>query len=344
MTIEYCYFFNNSASTTMIDISHSILILKNNVFESNFNSPILSLESNLTVYNLTMMNIVCDSLLLGCGISLKSNSYANIDSLDTHNIISQKVNPGLIYSEDSILILNSSFCDNMTSNGRGSCIYSSRSNLTLLSNHFNSAFTTCLYFYQSLISIQNISITNGFFSAIDFDACPLINISGSYFANNKGNLEGGVLYINCKDYHNNEIYTINNCIFRNNSVNINGGAIFIFDGNVLISNSFFIKNTAKYGGAIFFKTSSFEIDLLINSSNFTENRALIEGGAIKSNLNSPKIASDVFCSNNYAYYGENFASFPIRMDFSVFILNSTANGNLKNINSFSLINSNSIDL
>lgn len=50
----------------------------------------------------------------------------------------------------------------------------------------------------------------------------------------------------------------------------------------------------------------------ISSNNFLNNKALSEGGAIKWNDERPYFFNNSF-ENNSAIYGENIASFPIRM-------------------------------
>lgn len=55
----------------------------------------------------------------------------------------------------------------------------------------------------------------------------------------------------------------------------------------------------------------------ISFSNFVNNKALIEGGAIKWNDEKPYCFNNTFI-NNSAIYGENIASFPLRMILNYF--------------------------
>lgn len=55
----------------------------------------------------------------------------------------------------------------------------------------------------------------------------------------------------------------------------------------------------------------------ISFNNFINNKALHEGGAMKWNDEKPVFVNNTF-ENNSAIYGENIASFPIRMIFNFF--------------------------
>lgn len=55
----------------------------------------------------------------------------------------------------------------------------------------------------------------------------------------------------------------------------------------------------------------------ISFSNFVNNKAIIEGGAIKWNDEKPYFFNNTFI-NNSAIYGEDIASFPLRMILNYF--------------------------
>ncbi|CAI2364782.1 unnamed protein product [Moneuplotes crassus] len=95
-----------------------------------------------------------------------------------------------------------------------------------------------------------------------------------------------------------------------------GGAMNILRSNMILSDSEFVKNTAKSGAAI-------AIDCEINSKCenilknivFSSNIAKIQGAGIYYNMHRP-IMSEIVFTNNSAPYGSNIASFPYNIIFS----------------------------
>ncbi len=87
-------------------------------------------------------------------------------------------------------------------------------------------------------------------------------ILNSIFINNYANFNGSAIFWS---YGNDGI--IDNCTFTNNTATVTGGAIFIKGNNNTISNSGFINNTAKTGGAI-----STTNKLNLNKNTFEDNR------------------------------------------------------------------------
>ena len=69
--------------------------------------------------------------------------------------------------------------------------------------------------------------------------------------------------------------------------------------------------------------------LIIKDNIFANNFALLEGGAIKWNDEMPIISNNTFW-NNIAVYGENIASFPLRISLKNY---ETKNYSFKIINS-----------
>ena len=101
---------------------------------------------------------------------------------------------------------------------------------------------------------------------------------------------------------------------------LEAGAIYFYDSNAWISNCIFLENKALEGagGAILFDNNKqHSVIYSINLTNFTANIAKTEGGAIKYTNIIPNIQ---FCQyqKNYAVYGNNIASYPIRLSFQVY--------------------------
>ncbi len=126
----------------------------------------------------------------------------------------------------------------------------------------------------------NEQLGKSFGGAISFDRANGVNIVNSNFTNNHVEFDGGAIY-----FHNGASdLTIDGCNFIENEGTINGGAIKFGNSEVSdvhILNSNFTKNTARYGGAIFFY--NFARNLEIIGCTFSENIAThpnAQGGAI----------------------------------------------------------------
>ncbi len=101
-------------------------------------------------------------------------------------------------------------------------------------------------------------------------------------------------------------YSISNSIFDNNSAfgkgnmtpnNNNGGALVVTQGNIPISgtiiNSNFTNNKAQYGGAAWINEGTIDI----SNSNFINNTATVEAGAIGFEPAYTKITATVYATN-----------------------------------------------
>ena len=109
-----------------------------------------------------------------------------------------------------------------------------------------------------------------------------IDVDGTKFVNNTA-LYGGAMFVWASNY------TISNSVFDNNSAfgkgdmspnNNNGGALVVTQDNIPVSgkivNSNFTNNKAQYGGAAWINEGTVDID----GSNFINNTATAEAGAI----------------------------------------------------------------
>ncbi|MBE6500010.1 MAG: hypothetical protein E7Z80_05645, partial [Methanobrevibacter thaueri] len=123
-----------------------------------------------------------------------------------------------------------------------------------------------------------------------------IKIDKYYFKDNTAGYSGGAIYVgngsgNCK---------VLNSIFINNYVTSNsdghGGAIEWYAKEGLVSNSNFSDNHAYNGGAIYVGSASGKIN--ITGSNFHDNYAITNGGAISLDASSVTINTSNFWNNS----------------------------------------------
>ena len=113
-----------------------------------------------------------------------------------------------------------------------------------------------------------------------------------------------------------EIKLLSSSSFTSNGQQDNismGGAIFLSNSKINISGTTFSNNTAGKAGAIAFECDSPSVcSLSLENSTFINNKASVEGGAIHYNLKRPDILDTVF-TNNSAQYGNDLASYPIKV-------------------------------
>lgn len=125
--------------------------------------------------------------------------------------------------------------------------------------------------------------------------------------------------------------TISNTEFHDNSVVRNparGGAIYLTDGNIVISNSTFVNNSAtSLGGAIYASNDILNdntVEAFITQSSFNNNRADTSGGAIA--VSDSIQINRCFFVNNTAKRGGG-ATLVIRDNSSISVSDSTFNSN-----------------
>ena len=130
-------------------------------------------------------------------------------------------------------------------------------------------------------------------------ATNFIDIDGTKFVNNSA-LYGGAMFVWGSNY------SISNSVFDNNSAfgkgnmtpnNNNGGALVVTQGNIPIAgtiiNSNFTNNKAQYGGAAWINEGTVDI----SNSNFINNTATVEAGAIGFEPAYTKITATVYGTN-----------------------------------------------
>ena len=148
----------------------------------------------------------------------------------------------------------------------------------------------------AVTTIGNVTISDSYFvnnsgrwggalaatGGVSGSAINTIDVDGTKFVNNTA-LYGGAMFVWASNY------TISNSVFDNNSAfgkgdmspnNNNGGALVVTQDNIPVSgkivNSNFTNNKAQYGGAAWINEGTVDID----GSNFINNTATAEAGAI----------------------------------------------------------------
>jgi len=115
---------------------------------------------------------------------------------------------------------------------------------------------------------------------------------------------------------------ISNCSFTNFTAIMSSGGVFhIQTSNIIIDSCVFYQNYAKRGGAIFFECdmqSASACNFTLNSNNFIENTAAIDGGAYKFQYIEPYENNNTFL-NNSAIYQSDISSFFFRLGIQILL-------------------------
>ncbi|MBE6500496.1 MAG: hypothetical protein E7Z80_08145, partial [Methanobrevibacter thaueri] len=125
-----------------------------------------------------------------------------------------------------------------------------------------------------------------------------VNVTNSEFNDNIADEDGGALYVGGSGVTN---YVTNSKFNGNKANNGHGGAIewVASEGHILNSN--FTKNSAIYGGAVYFNGDSHNSSII--NVRFEGNNATKNGGAIDWNAKQGRLYNTTFISNYAGEYG-----------------------------------------
>ena len=173
-------------------------------------------------------------------------------------------------------IFNCNFTGNNASSSGGSAYYGGAiCQLSSYTGSFNTNISQCIF-------KENYAGYGGALYLLGSNT-----VDNCTFINNTANGYGGALYLTSSDNN------VAGCVFEENkaenaqsTISNYGGAVYIggssyFTGSAhdnLIDNCSFEKNTADYGGAVYVANTG--ENTTIKDSNFTENSAQLQGGAV----------------------------------------------------------------
>ena len=340
ITIINSSFINNTASEYggAIENNHGILIIRDSTFTNNTASRI--------------------------GGAIENNHGILIirDSTFTNNMADYG---GAIYSDGGNLSINDSDFTNNTASSSGGAVCIIFGNATIIDSTFtnNTAYrggainkeeTFDLGFadYIQIINISTSSFTNNtadYGGVISNGGDCEFSIIASNFTNNNASMNGGAIF-------NRDSLFIKDSTFKNNTAynedeegNLqgNGGAIYNQNiylhssegdliigtlGNITISNSSFMDNTAVNAGVIFNSGGQ----ITINSSSFTNNIAIGES------------TMDVIRGNGGVIFSEDVIQTDWESDIvvkaNIIISDSSFTGNNANVSSGAIFNNASLTL
>lgn len=211
------------------------------------------------------------------------NNYSDLSFEDCNflNNNSQFVGGGMRNYSGSVTINNSSFSNNKAFNLSGGGIYSDGNTaLTVTNSTFinNNAYSGgAVYHFCTVTSLfQNCTFTG---NTADMGAGMFIywseniTLSSCLFTSNTAGYGGAV-------YNWLASPEIRHCTFFNNVATENGGAMetrFNYDADLYVTNSVFVGNSAKFGGAVH---NYYDIEIHFINCTFTSNEASQNGGAM----------------------------------------------------------------
>ena len=259
------------------------VVLKNIVF-TNCISPIQIFESRLTTENVTFINTPAHETLGGAVYVDGGNYYSKNDKF-TDNYALNKGDS--IYGVNSIIeVYNGTFTNKKPVNWA-----------------LISTFNTDLTVYNCTFANTTSRYATAIFNEGNKKETKII-ISNSKFINLHANITAGAIGIKGGDRSSTILTTIENCEFDNVTSEKNGGAVFVDilggsfgEGTTIINNTKFSKCSSEYGGAVL-QLGGY-MDLI--DSQFTDNYAREDGGAVYTSYTTLYVNNSTFTSNLGSY-------------------------------------------
>ena len=277
----------------------------------NGNNHVIDCSNQARALTITGKHVVVNNLIIkngfskdGSAIIAKSNiTLNNITFMNcTGNGTGDDNNGAVVAVRNTIIINKCRFIDN--TGETGASISSYESIVTITNSTFTSKSNNIkkgqIYIYSGEMEIENSSFlntTSKYSPAIFAENEAEITITNSKFKNLHANMTAGA--IATKKITS---LSITDCEFDNTTSSNNGGSLFI-DSNgesekpnymtTRIFNTTFNNCYSGFGGAVL------QLDglLFITSSNFTNNVAEYEGGAVYTSYSTVRVSESHFISN-----------------------------------------------
>ena len=302
------YKFNDGS-----DNSTGILINRDN-FVINGNGRIINGNNLSRIFNITANNVTLSNIILTGGNAEKGGAIYATGLLTLNNVTFinnyASKNGGAVATYDDVTINcnNSQFIDNYADEG-GSSIVNAKGEVNL----YNAYITSKVYakagqvmgangarFYLENITFANTTAT---YSPAIYLVGSKARIIDSKFINLKANLTAGAMSLR----EGGELY-IKNCEFTNTTSSRNAGAIYVDitgynpgnEGNVTIIDSKFKDASSEFGGAYVQLGGQF----WLNNTEFINNHATFNGGAIYLSFTETEINNCTFESNGAGIIGD----------------------------------------
>ena len=344
------------------EIDNGPVLIEKSDFTINGNYHILDGNNQSGIFNITGNNIIINNLFFINANSTSIGAIYSSGQITLNNVTFINNNAefgGAIYSTGQVTLNNVTFIKNNASQGgaiwnsngtvnsnnsifvdnqaeRGSSIYSSKGQLYVSNSYFTSTLSNNTYgqifatkSYVDINNVDFVNITSKYAPALYFEdsANSIIN---SRFINLTANISVGAIAVRDSG----DSY-IKDCKFINTRSIKNAGALMVdygkTDNTASIVNCLFDNDFSPIGGA-FIQLGGY---LLLNDSNFTNNKATESGGAVYLSYTDSVIYNCIFDSNivvdlqnRYPYGGAIYSDCnELIINSSKFINNSAFRGN-----------------
>ncbi len=282
-------------ATGTVKSGGTVYIANGTYFENN-----ILIKTNMTIIGQSQQNTIifggkAGIFTIGSGVDL------TICNLTLTNGNSFTNGGGAIYNNGNLTVKGITFSNNYANADNGGAIYNNHgSTLTVTNCAFFS--NTALNNGGAIYNNGTLTVTSSGFSggnamnggAIYNDVSSVLNINNSSFSNNNASQYGGAIYNTGSTVMDND-FLINNIATSEYSDGSNGGAI-TNNGTLSVNSSNFNNNTAyNDGGAIY---SYSDAILKVNDSSFTNNLANNGYGGAIGNDGTCTLNDSTFISNN----------------------------------------------
>ncbi|CAG9325672.1 unnamed protein product [Blepharisma stoltei] len=322
LNIIYCYFSENlSGSVTPgINANAARIYINTTLLENQYGTMgsflYLSTVSEATIENSVMRNGTSEQ---GGAILILLSSLNITNSLFSDNLSQQG---GVINGiTGANIVINGSEFKNSFAFSSGGIIYSNSGTLDISNSLFDTFNATGIY----AIGLSSINISNtlfkyglGIYGGVLYSTSTLsCNMNTVVFENNTASIAGAAIFFERQDGIQGIVpYNLTNTYFLNNSAYY-GGAIYSESVSINFNKSIFQENYANSsGGAVYLRSTLGGTYQFQEGNMFYSNLAGVEGGAIKWDGTRPVIDSSNIWYNNSAEYGNDIASYPVTMQMA----------------------------
>ena len=304
-TFESDYGFNNEIDKSYsggINITKEKFVINGNNHKIDCNGQ--SRAFYMTGKNVKINNLIIENAFYGYGSAIWANSKLTLNNVTFINCFgdNETYSGGAVYSYNTTLNVNNcKFIDNGGENGASITSIISKVNVADSTFYSNSEeiIKGHIYLEESNLTVADsnfLNTTSKYAAAIFFMNDGNLIISNTKFKNLSASKTAGAIGAKIISK-----MSIDNCEFDDVSSENNGGAIFVdvfgggsvFRSDVIISNTLFNNCYSGFGGVIL----QLEGNLLIKNTNFTSNAARYEGGAIYTSYADVEIYNSKFTSN-----------------------------------------------
>ena len=348
--MQHDYTFSNESD------NGPVVIDKNN-FTINGNNHILDGNKQSGIFNIMGNNVTINNIVFINGNFFLGGAIYSTGEITLNNVTFINNNAGrggAIYSNEQLTLNNATFINNTADNGgaiahynmilkcsnshfidnsaeMGSSIFTNYALLNVCNSFFTSNRSSKysqIYAYTSTVNIDTsefINLSSDYSSALYFEYSES-SIINSRFVNLTAGKSAGAIsikvsnfyirgceFINTKSFKNagamlvdygNESYnaTITDCVFKNASSMV-GGAYIQLGGNLILNSSNFTSNKAMVGGAVYISfTNSTIYNCIFDSNKLPDGDSTSFGGAIYCDMSNMTLTKSKFI-NNSAYLG-----------------------------------------